>query len=334
MNSKAFRPTDTGSSSAPGSIEETNRAVLARFVESWAAGDVDGVMACVTETFIYRASIGPEPGMTYSGAEGVRAGIAEMRAIDAGRIPMVTDQNIHGNRGYYRWIYRWPSTDMVADEAGCDWIQFRDGLLDSKDAYRKVRQHPTVPALRQLTAPAPVHSPGAPVTTRLANAGDAEALLQSMERLAEIEGYKADFRVTTKELLARGLAASQGQEFRAFVVDCAAGGLSGYAVVQEIPFTFDLRPTLVLKELFVAAADRSRGVGTALMEAVIAYARRRGCGRLRWLVQPGNETAKRFYKRFGGAIDSAWENWALNPSLNSASSSVSAAESVGGDPAG
>ena len=62
---------------------------MARFVESWAAGDVEGVMACVTETFIYRASIGPEPGKTYSGAEGVRAGIAEMRAIDAGRIPVV-----------------------------------------------------------------------------------------------------------------------------------------------------------------------------------------------------------------------------------------------------
>jgi GNAT superfamily N-acetyltransferase len=289
---------------------------LARFVEAWAAGDVEGVMACVTETFIYRASIGPEPGKTYSGAEGVRAGIAEMRAIDAGRIPVLTDQNIHGNRGYVRWIYRWPSTDMVADEAGCDWIQFRDGLLDCKDAYRKVRQLSTVPALRHLTIPAPAHSPGAAVTVRLANARDAEALLQLMEQLAEFEGYKADFRVTTKDLLARGLAASQGQEFRAFVADCAAVGLSGYAVVQEIPFTFDLRPTLVLKELFVAATDRSRGVGTALMAAVIAYARRRGCGRLRWLVLPGNDAAKRFYERFGGAIDSAWENWVLNPRLS------------------
>jgi len=291
-------------------------------------------MACVTETFIYRASIGTVPGKTYSGAEGVRAGIAEMRAIDAGRIPVVTDQNFHGNRGYYRWIYRWPSTDMVADEIGCDWIQFRDGLLESKDGYRKVRQLPTLSALRHLTTRASTHSPGAPVTVRLANAGDAEALLQSMERLAEFEGYKADFRVTTKELLARGLAASQGQEFRAFVADRATGGLSGYAVVQEIPFTFDLRPTLVLKELFVAAADRRRGVWTALMEAVIAYARQRGCGRLRWLVLPENDAANRFYERFGGAIDSSRENWVLNPSLNSASSKVSAAESDGGDPAG
>src|SRR5258708_15207421 len=197
-------------------------------------------MACVTETFIYRASIGPEPGKSYSGAEGVRAGIAEMRALDAGRIAEVTDQNIHGNRGYVRWIYRWPTTDMIADEVGCDWIQFRDGLLDSKDAYRKVLQHPTVPA-RHLRMPAPVHSPRPPIIVRLANASDAEVLLQLMERLAEFEGYKEDFRVTMKELLARGLAASQGQAFRAFVADCATGGLSGYAGVQEVPFTFDLR---------------------------------------------------------------------------------------------
>jgi ribosomal protein S18 acetylase RimI-like enzyme len=290
-------------------------------------------MACVTETFIYRASIGPEPGKTYTGAEGVRVGIAEMRAIDAGRIAVVTDQNIHGNRGYYRWIYRWPSTDMVADEVGCDWIQFRDGLLDSKDAYRKVRQKPTQSMLRHLAPAAPADSPGAPATVRLANAGDAEGLVRLMEQLAEIAGHK-DFRVTTKELLARGLAASQSQEFRAFVADCAVGKVSGYAVVQEIPFTFDLRPTLVLKELFVASADRRRGVGTALMESVIAYAQQRGCGRLRWLLLPGNDAAKRFYERFGGAIDSAWENWVLNPSSNSASSNVSAAERVGSDPAG
>jgi GNAT superfamily N-acetyltransferase len=285
---------------------------LARFVESWSAGDVDAVMACVTETFVYRASIGPEPGKTYSGAEGVRAGIAEMRALDAGRVATVTDQHIHGNRGYVRWIYRWPSTDAsVTDEAGCDWLQFRDGLLDSKDAYRKVLQHAPASPLRHPTNAPPSHSPATAVQVRFANAGDAEVLLQSMERLAEFEGYKAEFRVNTGELLARGLAASQGQQFRAFVADHPSGGLAGYAVVQEIPFTFDLRPTLVLKELYVAADGRSQGVGTALMEAVIAYARMRGCGRLRWLVLPWNDGAKRFYERFGGTIDSAWENWIL-----------------------
>jgi hypothetical protein len=142
-------------------------------------------MACVTETFVYRASIGPEPGKTYSGAEEVRAGIAEMRALDAGRVAVITDQDIHGNRGYVRWIYRWPSAgSSVTDEAGCDWIQFRDGLLDSKDAYRKVLQHSPASPLRRPSNAPPAHLPATAVRIRLAGAGDANALLQSMERLA------------------------------------------------------------------------------------------------------------------------------------------------------
>jgi GNAT superfamily N-acetyltransferase len=163
------------------------------------------------------------------------------------------------------------------------------------------------------------------VPIRLAHAGDAEALLESMQRLAEFEGYRDRFRVDAQELLARGLAAGSGQQFRAFVADRAtsrrgslggspgrlAGGLAGYAVVLEIPFTFDLRPTWVLKELFVEDDCRGRQVGTALVEAVIAHARVRGCGRLQWLVLPGNERAKQFYRRFGGNIDSEWESWVL-----------------------
>jgi GNAT superfamily N-acetyltransferase len=71
------------------------------------------------------------------------------------------------------------------------------------------------------------------------------------------------------------------------------------------------RPTWVLKELFVAEDGRGRQVGTALMEAVIAQARARGCGRLQWLVLPRNERAKQFYRRFGGKVDADWESWVL-----------------------
>lgn len=163
----------------------------------------------------------------------------------------------------------------------------------------------------------PADGPAASVPIRLAHAGDVDALLESMQRLAEFEGYRDRFRVDAQELLARGLAAGNGQQFRAFVADRAPnrrrspGGLAGYAVVLEIPFTFDLRPTWVLKELFVDDDCRGQQVGTALMEAVIAHARMRGCGRLQWLVLPGNERAKQFYRRFGGDIDSEWESWVL-----------------------
>jgi|SRR5579863_2640141 len=300
-----------GVSSASGTIEEMNRAVLARFIGSWSAGDVDGVMQCVTKTFVYRASIGPEPGKTYSGADGVRAGIADMIALDANRVAVITDQYIHGNMGFTRWAYRWPApAACVSDELGCDWIQFRDGLLESKDGYRKVMQRSTVSVPHPVSIPA-AGSRAPRESARLAGARDAEPLLQLMHKLAELENYRPDFRVSFGDLLARGLAASQDGQFKAFVTDSGAAGLSGYAVVQEVPFTFDLRPTLILKELFVSQDCRGRGVGTALMSAVLDYARARGCGRLRWDVLPGNEAAKRFYRRFGGDRDSAWENWVL-----------------------
>ena len=78
-----------------------------------------------------------------------------------------------------------------------------------------------------------------------------------------------------------------------------------------IPFTFDLRPTLVLKEFFVAAGHRNSGIGHKLYEAVIDHGRRRGVRLLRWQVLPSNEGAIRFYKSFGGRIDADWDNWVL-----------------------
>jgi GNAT superfamily N-acetyltransferase len=171
-------------------------------------------------------------------------------------------------------------------------------------------QRCAVPVSRPVSEPVTgIRVPGEAV--RLAGARDAEPLLQLMHQLAEFENYRAGFRVSVGDLLARGLAASQDGQFQAFVTDSGTAGLSGYAVVQEVPFTFDLRPTLILKELFVSQDCRGRGVGTALMSTVLDYARARGCGRLRWDVLPGNEAAKRFYRRFGGDKDSAWENWAL-----------------------
>ena len=308
---RRFTGMSHGVSSASGTIEEMNRVVLARFIDSWSAGEVDGVMQCVTKTFVYRASIGSEPGKTYSGADGVRAGIVEMLALDADRVAVITDQHIHGNMAFTRWAYRWPSpAACVSDELGCDWIQFRDGLLESKDAYRKVMQRSADPVPRPVSKRAAgIRAAGE--AARLAGARDAEPLLQLMHKLAEFENYRPDFRVSFGDLLARGRAASQDGQFKAFVTDSGTTGLSGYAVVQEVPFTFDLRPTLILKELFVSQDCRGQGVGTALMSAVLDYARARGCGRLRWDVLPGNEAAKRFYRRFGGDRDSAWENWVL-----------------------
>ena len=146
---------------------------------------------------------------------------------------------------------------------------------------------------------------------REARPDDAEALLALMRELARFEGYAEHFTVTVADLLARGLAPARPAQFRAFVTGQPGGGLTGYAVVVETPFTFDLRPTLTLKELYVREGRRGSGAGRALFERVLAHGRTRGAGRLKWDVLPANEPARAFYRRFGGAPDPGWERWLL-----------------------
>ena len=151
----------------------------------------------------------------------------------------------------------------------------------------------------------------AAVRIRAAVAADAAPLLALMRALARFEGYDAAFAVTESDLRARGLDGAGPRDFTAFVAEDADGTLAGYAVVLEIAFTFDLRPTLVLKELYVAAGRRANGVGAALLAHVIGHARARAGARLEWRVLPGNDAAKAFYRRAGGAPERAWEHWTL-----------------------
>jgi len=50
-----------------------------------------------------------------------------------------------------------------------------------------------------------------------------------------------------------------------------------------------------LQDLFVDADVRGRGYARALIDAVAAAARERGCSRLYWLTQESNATARRLY---------------------------------------
>ena len=151
---------------------------------------------------------------------------------------------------------------------------------------------------------------GSPLV-RAAVPDDAAALLALMRELARFEGYDEHFTVTVADLLARGLAPAGPPQFAAFVAERPGAGPIGYAVVVETPFTFDLRPTLTLKELYVRQAHRSSGAGQALFERVLAHGRSRGAGRLKWDVLPTNEPARAFYRRCGGAPDHDWERWLL-----------------------
>lgn len=144
---------------------------------------------------------------------------------------------------------------------------------------------------------------------RPARPDDAEALIGMMRALAAFEGYLPRFRVTARDLHVR--AFGPGAQCGIVVAHEADGRLAGYAVWLVQAFTYDLRPNLTLKELFVDPAYRKRGVAADLLAAVRREAERIGAGHVAWLVLPANDAAKRLYRRFGGAPDPDWEHWRL-----------------------
>ena len=155
------------------------------------------------------------------------------------------------------------------------------------------------------------------IKVRHAVFSDCEDLLVLMKKLADFEKYIDDFKVTVEDLISHGFSQSveDNQNFTALVAEQRTGQgtrLQGYLVYYLIPFTYDLKPTLFIKELFVDNNARGQRIGKKLMEAAIEDAKEKGCGRLKWDVLSDNIEAQLFYKSLGASYDERWQGFVLN----------------------
>lgn len=137
---------------------------------------------------------------------------------------------------------------------------------------------------------------------------DVPKVLELMRGLAVFEGYIDRFAVTEQDLIDHGLCDTP--RFGVLVAELD-GRVIGIAVHYAIPWTYDLKPTVVLKELFVEDGARSSGAGAALIAALKRHAAAIGAPRINWTVLAANEPAKRFYRRQGGSPDEVWEPWTM-----------------------
>jgi GNAT superfamily N-acetyltransferase len=149
------------------------------------------------------------------------------------------------------------------------------------------------------------------ICTRRFEHRDIAQLLEMMRQLAIFEGYIDQFCVTAEDLQRFGLV--DPPLFDAIVAYDSEGDsqLFGMAVYYTIPWTFTLKPTLVLKELYIKTSQRGRGIGTALFESLTRSAQAIGAFRINWTVVQGNENAMHFYRKMGGLPDTKWQNWTL-----------------------
>ena len=130
------------------------------------------------------------------------------------------------------------------------------------------------------------------------NFEDKEQMLQVLEILSiyaqEDGGGNKDIADETKSALPELLKAFENKEIlvafeneRPVGVAVCFGGFS----------TFRAMPTLNIHDLAVLPDQRGKGVGSALLEAVAARAKERGCCKVTLEVIASNEGAQRLYRR-------------------------------------
>lgn len=115
-----------------------NHAGLARFSAAFGRGDVDAVMALMTDDCVFEAT-GPAPdGVRHEGAEAVRGVWVEL--FGGTREPAFTEEEsfVAGERGVLRWRFDWVGDDGAPGHVrGVDVLRFRDGLVCEKLSYVK-----------------------------------------------------------------------------------------------------------------------------------------------------------------------------------------------------
>ena len=115
-----------------------NHAALARFSAAFGSGDVDAIMALMTEDCVFEAT-GPAPdGVRREGADAVRAVWLELFAGTADAAFTEEESFVSGDRGVLRWRYDWTEDDgSPAHVRGVDVLRLRDGRVAEKLSYVK-----------------------------------------------------------------------------------------------------------------------------------------------------------------------------------------------------
>lgn len=139
--------------------------------------------------------------------------------------------------------------------------------------------------------------------------GDEKSFLNLVNALADYEKLKRPDSLACKRLIRDGFG--KRKRFDAFLAFWDSKPV-GYAIIFETYSSFLALPTLYLEDIFVSPDYRSQGIGWNLFRTCLKEAKRRGCGRMEWVVLNWNKTAIRFYKKIGARHLSEWITFRLD----------------------
>ena len=115
-----------------------NHAAVARFSTAFGSGDVDAIMALMTDDCVFE-STGPAPnGERHDGATAVRRVWEELFAATADARFDEEESFVAGDRAVLRWRYAWTDADGSPGHVrGVDILRLRDGKVAEKLSYVK-----------------------------------------------------------------------------------------------------------------------------------------------------------------------------------------------------
>jgi GNAT superfamily N-acetyltransferase len=105
-------------------------------------------------------------------------------------------------------------------------------------------------------------------------------------------------REARAEPLDASLTAALADEIHLVVAGTIADAVIGYAVAH-LEHLRDDRPLAVIDDLYVEPDARGVGVGEAMMDLLIAWARERGAAGIDSFTLPGNRATKNFFEAHG-----------------------------------
>lgn len=133
------------------------------------------------------------------------------------------------------------------------------------------------------------------MTIRPATPADLPAMVRLLAQLFAIE---TEFAVDEAKQ-ARGLARLLEASGACVLVAEAGGGVVGMVTLQTLVSTAEGGPVGLVEDLVVDAAWRGRGIGSALLAAILARAFAHGLARVQLLADETNAAALHFYHRHG-----------------------------------
>lgn len=115
-----------------------NDAVLAVFSRAFGAGDVDAIMALMTEDCVFEATSPAPDGARHEGAAAVRTVWEELFGQTSDASFTEEEAFVCEDRGVLRWRFSWTGADGVPGHVrGVDVLRFRDGRVCEKLSYVK-----------------------------------------------------------------------------------------------------------------------------------------------------------------------------------------------------